>query len=178
MSLTLKLAALAASIIPFAPRREIVRETVPALEAAPLVIVDEPEETVPDVVCEPAQDFSLIETCDRNTAMREFLEGLFDGYGGEEIKFEDLYRAYEQSRTGRQIPKGSIVKPWRPLTEAATPHWPFLKTKPFSTLLKKNGCVRLQKDLRAKGQGKPIYYRIPDGWDDAVEILEQQREAA
>jgi hypothetical protein len=149
MSLTLKLAALAAMILPFRPREAIVIETVPAPALEPIVIDAEPLETVPEP--EP------VEVCDADTAVREYLRELMDQFGGEEIAFAAIFAGYLQLRKRSG--------------------WPKISDKLLSLRLRKFGAVRFQRDLRKFGLGKPIYFRIPLDDDDAVELAER-REAA
>jgi hypothetical protein len=146
MSLTLKLAALAAMILPFRPREVVPVETVPALPADAIVIDAEPVETV-----------SAPEICDQDTAVREYLRELIDTFGGEEIAFAAIFKGYNQLRERSG--------------------WPKISDKLLSLRLRKFGAERFQKDLRAVGLGKPIFFRIPADHDDAIEIAER-REAA
>lgn len=149
MSLALKFAALAALIVPFAPRREVVRETVPALTLEPIVIDAEDVEIVP----EPAPTVSNVpELCDQDAAVREYLRELMDQFPGDEISCAEIYKGYCQLRERSG--------------------WPKITDNLLSRRLRKYGVERFQKDLRAHGLGKPIFFRIPCDEDEALEIAE------
>lgn len=139
MSLTLKLAALAATIIPFAPRRETARETIAVPVVIDAEVVSDPVETVAPTLATIADDRPPL--CDRHTAVHEFMGIMRKEWGGNEWLFSDLAKSY-----------AALSEPMR---------WPPIKDKTFAQLIADHGCARIQKDLRRQKKGRPIYYVIP-----------------
>lgn len=154
MSLTLKLAVAVATLLPFSPRIRV-SDTVDrsrAVDLEPLPIVLETVSTA-----EPEAPAPVVELCDRNTAFRQFMDYMMEEWGNEEFAFAAIFKIYN--------------------LKAPAMGWPPIKDKPFAILLRANGCIRFQKDLRKRRLGKPIYFRFPDNWDEAASNIEAEEAA-
>lgn len=139
MSLTLKLAALAATILPFAPRRVPALATMPEPVVIDAEIVADPVETVAPTLATIADDRPPL--CDRHTAVHEFMGIMTKEWGGNEWLFSDLAKSY-----------AALSEPMR---------WPPIKDKTLAQMISDRGCQRIQKDLRRQKKGRPVYYVIP-----------------
>lgn len=105
-------------------------------------------------------------------AVAEFLAEMMESCGGEAVRFCRLAWSYEDMRRGRATSDDCAGYAPRP--------WPPLKSKTLSQLLCALGCERVQRDMRASGEGRPTFIIIPASADveDAEDFAEPLRLAA